>query len=241
VARRPEPKTRNMTLTEKAYHGIKRAILMGEISEGTFLSETEIRRNLGIGRTPFREACNRLHNEQLLEVVPHHGYFVPELSFRAVRDIFETRLILEAAVAELAATRAEPGQIKELEAIGKEVLSYIDSPNEYEKVVKGNTKFHLCLAKMTQNRELFELARKIHEQTERLSFLEYRRAGFKKKLTLILHGPIIEAIRKRDPVAARKAVIRDIAEAQVITMGMAPDAKPMRLPDFVHERAQRSD
>jgi len=61
---------RKRTLTEEAYEVIKRGIQRGEIGEGAFLSEGEVRRKYGIGRTPFREACNRLHHEQLLEVVP---------------------------------------------------------------------------------------------------------------------------------------------------------------------------
>jgi DNA-binding GntR family transcriptional regulator len=226
MARKSKPAGPKPTLTEKAYHSIKRAILLGTIGEGTFLSESEIRRTFGIGRTPFREACNRLHNEQFLEVVPHRGYFVPELSFRTVHDLFEVRLVLEGAIAELAALRAKPDQLKELEAAERLILLCTDSSNDYEEVVKKNSDFHLCLAKMTQNRELVELARRILEHTERLSYLEYRGAGYKKQMTRKLHGPILEAIRKRDPAAARKAVLNDITQAQVLTSGVPPEVKP---------------
>jgi DNA-binding GntR family transcriptional regulator len=222
LSKKKSPGTR-VTLTEKAYDAIKGAILLGDIPEGTFLSEYEIRRAFGISRTPFREACNRLLNEQVLDVMPHRGYFVPELSFRSVRDIFETRLVLEAAIAEFAATRAESGQLKELESIEKEILSHTNSKQDYEKVVRGNTEFHLCLARMTQNQELVELASRIFQHMERLSYLEYRRAGFRKRLTTILHGPIIEAIRRRDPNATRKAIMNDIAHAQLLLTGMLPE------------------
>lgn len=229
MARKSKSMAPNTTVTERAYFAIKRAILVGEIREGSFLSETEVRRKYGVGRTPFREACNRLHNERILEVVPHRGYFVPELSFRAVHDIFEARLILEAAIAELAASRAEADQLQELNSIERRLLSWANSGSSYEKVVKGNTEFHLCLAKMTQNRELFELAKRILEQTERLSYLEYRAAGFNKPLTKKLHGPIVQAISRRDPSAARKAVLNDIAQAQVVTAGYPTKLKPVTL------------
>ena len=61
------------------------------------------------------------------------------------------------------------------------------------------------------------------EHTERLSYLEYRGAGYKKQMTRKLHGPILEAIRKRDPAAARKAVLNDITQAQVMTSGVPPE------------------
>ena len=63
----------DQTKTEKAYQAIKRAIVKGELSEGTFLSESDVIQKYGVGRTPFREACNRLIHEGLLEVVPRRG------------------------------------------------------------------------------------------------------------------------------------------------------------------------
>src|SRR3954469_6776829 len=113
---------RSGTLVEHAYRVIKHGILRGEFPEGSFLNEAEILADCGIGRTPFREACNRLHNEQLLEVVPRRGYFVPEPSYRAVRDLLETRIAVEGIAAALAAFRAEPAEIDQLESLYKEVL-----------------------------------------------------------------------------------------------------------------------
>src|SRR5712692_3276153 len=112
-----------LTQTEKAYAALKKAILQGEIVEGVFLSESEIMKAYRIGRTPYREACNRLHHEGLLEVVPRRGYLIPEVSFHAVRDVFEMRLILEGAVAELAAARASDQDIGELEDLVNKPLS----------------------------------------------------------------------------------------------------------------------
>src|SRR5882762_407718 len=74
---------------------------------------------LFVGRTPFREACNRLNREGLLDVLPRHGYLVPEISFRSVCDLFETRLILEMAIAELAAIRASDQDIEELNQLAR--------------------------------------------------------------------------------------------------------------------------
>jgi DNA-binding GntR family transcriptional regulator len=241
LARKIGPTAQKTTATEKAYHLIKRAILLGEIREGSFLSEAEIRRKYEVGRTPFREACNRLHNERLLEVVPHRGYFVPELSFRSVREIFEARLILEAAIAGLAASRAEPNQLRELKAIQKRLLSCTDSRSGFEEIVAANTEFHLCLASMTQNRELYVLASHILEQTVRLSYLEYRTAGFDKPLTRKLHEPILDAIGKRDPAAAREAVLNDISQAQAVTIGNPVKVMPGALRPIVRGQVDNPD
>src|SRR5579872_859838 len=85
MARKRVPK---LTQTEKAYTTIKRGILQGEIPEGAFLVESEVLSRYGIGRTPYREACNRLIHEGLLDAVPRRGYMVPEIPFHTVCDTF---------------------------------------------------------------------------------------------------------------------------------------------------------
>src|SRR3982751_3993416 len=126
------------TLADRAYQMLKHGILHGEFPEGSFLREAEILPRYSIGRTPFREACNRLHNEQLLEVVPRRGYFVPELSFRAVRDLLETRIVLEGIAAELAALRAEPGEVANLENIYKAALKAARTPRGLDTFIESN-------------------------------------------------------------------------------------------------------
>jgi len=94
----------------------------------------------GIGRTPFREACNRLHREGLLEVVPRRGYLVPVISFETVRDLFELRFVLESAIAELAATRATEAQIEEMEALVKRGAPAGGSESEQDENNQINTR-----------------------------------------------------------------------------------------------------
>src|SRR5215472_246786 len=142
------------TLADQAYRLLKQAILRGEFAEGAFLSEAELTARFRIGRTPFREACNRLHNEQLLEVVPRRGYLVPEMSFHEVRDLLETRLILEGVIAELAAKRAEPSQLAEFERLYKSALQTARTKTGFDDQVQANTEFHLHIARMAHNREL---------------------------------------------------------------------------------------
>jgi DNA-binding GntR family transcriptional regulator len=192
--------------------------MIGEIREGTFLSEKDLMRRYGVGRTPFREACNRLHHEQLLEVVPRRGYLVSEVSFRSVRELFETRILLEGLIAELAAARATPEEIDNLEQIAfgnsAEKVEVDD-----EELVTGNTRFHLCIAHMTRNRELVRLVTGLLERTERLSYLELRILNRTKSTVRSLHNPIIEALRKKDSLAAREAMINDIGQAQSDVLG----------------------
>jgi DNA-binding GntR family transcriptional regulator len=206
------------TLAEKAYERIKQSILRGEFEEGMFLSENEILRNFGIGRTPFREACNRLHHEQLLEWVPRRGYLVPEISLRAVRDLMEVRLILEGVVAELAALRHLPKEAEELAAITQSPAAN-NGTSDSEQVVRANTDFHRCLARMTHNRELVRLVEGLLDRHERVAYLEQRTAGLRKTDIRDWHVPIVEAVKNRDPQKAREAVLSDIVQGKVDIFG----------------------
>ncbi len=98
-----------------------------------------------IGRTPFREACNRLHHERLLEVLSRRGYLVPEISFRTVREWLELRVLLESLIAGLAALRATAEQIREFEALGQRSWSARAAEPDYVEMVEANTEFHLHL------------------------------------------------------------------------------------------------
>jgi DNA-binding GntR family transcriptional regulator len=215
--------TSTHTLTEKAYACIKEGIVRGELEEGVFLSEKDIMKQYGIGRTPFREACNRLHHEHLLEVVPRRGYLVPEMSLQEVRDLFELRILVESAIGELAAARANAREIDELTRLADQSSPPgFSRQGDYDRA-ETNANFHLCLAGMAHNRELMRLERSVLERTKRVAYSVARSTGVRgQEMSLrTLHRPIVEAIRRGDKAAARQAIIHDIQQAQTILVGLA--------------------
>lgn len=211
------------TLTEKAYRCIKEGIVRGEIEEGVFLSEKGIMKRYRIGRTPFREACNRLHHEQLLEVVPRRGYLVPQMSLQEVRDLFEVRVLVEGSVAELAAVRANSREIEELAVLADQSLPSNPSRKGANDRAELNANFHLRLAAMAHNRELMRLESSVLERTRRLAYNVAHSIGVEEEEMSLqtLHRPIVDAILRRDRAATRRAVIHDIYQAQTILLGLA--------------------
>lgn len=212
---------KHQTKTEKAYEAIKRAILRGELTERAhFLTESDVIQKHGIGRTPFREACNRLIHEGLLEVVPRRGYLVPELSFHDVRDLFELRVLLESSIMELATVRSSDEEIEELVRLAAEVPKRGGGgANEFETIIEANARFHMKLANMTRNQELQRLLASVLERTERVMYIELRFTKFDEDAFKMIHEPIVEAMQKRDVDGAREALLRDIAQAQDATFG----------------------
>jgi DNA-binding GntR family transcriptional regulator len=197
------------TLADKAYNVLKAAIMEGEIEEGCFLSERDARKKFRIGRTPFREACNRLHYEQLLKVVPRRGYLVPEMSYQDVQDVLEVRTTLETAIADIVCARATAEQIEALYELVRQPFPM--GGEGYLARITINREFHLLLAQMTHNRELVRIAKGILERTARVVYLIGKSFPDRADEFMMNHEPIIKAIRDRDPIATRKAILDDIS------------------------------
>jgi DNA-binding GntR family transcriptional regulator len=207
------------TLADRAYRELKHDILHGAFPEGSFLAESDVLRRYKIGRTPFREACNRLSNEQLLAAVPRRGYYVPELTFRGVRDLLETRIILEGIAAELAATRATAEEIENLRRCYDQASRAAREPRGLDHLIESNQEFHLQIAHMSHNRELETLVRGVLERSIRLVYLA---ATSSKKVphdieTLL--EPILDAIAAGDAAEAHRAVVADITSGQLNALG----------------------
>src|SRR3954454_13994033 len=98
------------SLTEQAYAQLEQMIATLELRPGAFVSEADLCERLGIGRTPVREAMQRLAREHLLQIMPRRGCIVSDCRFADELNVIEVRRPLELVVARGAATRATPEQ-----------------------------------------------------------------------------------------------------------------------------------
>lgn len=105
------------SLAEKAYVAIRRLIVTLELGPGSVINERELVEQLGIGRTPVREALRRLAQEGLVEVYPRRGMFVTDVDVRNLALISEVRAALEPEAARLAAERATDAERAELQEL----------------------------------------------------------------------------------------------------------------------------
>src|SRR5579864_9717881 len=106
-----------MQLADQAYIAIRDLIVSLELAPGAVLDERALIEQLGIGRTPVREALRRLAQEQLVEVFPRRGMFVTNVDVRDLARISEVREALEPEAARLAAERATEDERDELAAL----------------------------------------------------------------------------------------------------------------------------
>lgn len=128
-------------------------ILLGDYRPGTSLVEKEIARELGVSRTPVREALLRLKLEGLVEIIPRGGIFVAEASVQKIREVTEVRLVLEDFAARLAADRCPEEILKAFRGWLRELKPgwHRLSPREW---MKKDMRFHQFVDEATGNETL---------------------------------------------------------------------------------------
>src|SRR5256885_17221085 len=94
-----------VSLADRAYHAIRERIVSRELRPGAVIDERRLMEQLGIGRTPTREALRQLAQERLVEVYPRRGMFVTSVEINDLASLAEVRSALESAAARLAAER----------------------------------------------------------------------------------------------------------------------------------------
>lgn len=118
--------TATRLVAERAYAQLRDRIITLGLPPGTVLREDELMTDLGIGRTPLREAVKRLALEQLVDVQPRRGTFVSDVDVADIQNITEVRAELEGYAAELAALRLDP----EMRATGEVLLRELEALSE---------------------------------------------------------------------------------------------------------------
>jgi len=200
-----------MRLSEKAYHLIKEKIVTLELAPLSVIDERDLVEELGLGRTPIREALNRLEAEGLVFAAPRRGRFVAEISITDLQKIFEMRLVLEGFCARLAAQRATKDQLAQMEAVIQEMNEVSDEDNKAMMAI--DERFHELLYQAADNEFMAETLSRLHTLSLRLWYLALDRLG-NVKGAMKQHIEITEALKARDGARAEAILQQHIAEFQ---------------------------
>ena len=203
-----------MAGTEKSLRGqvfdnLRSDILNGKYKRGEELVESSIGKELGISRTPVREAIRQLELEGLVQLVPNKGAFVTGISEKDVRDIYLIRARLEGLAARMAAKNITPELLDAMEETV--VLSeYHAKIEHYEQVCEMDSKFHKLLYKASGSRILEHTLTDFHQYVQRV-----RMASIMKKRRMEKsndeHDAILTAIREHDEEKAELVATRHIS------------------------------
>ncbi len=189
--------------TGRVYDVVKRDLLDGVIKPGERIGDAELREELGVSRTPVREAMLALEQEKLVRIVPRSGYFAAEISFADIADAYQMRFVLEPLVSAMAATRISDEEVDELRALAD--VGTDGSPDGVLRAVEFNKRFHLRAAEIGGNGRMTRAMSEALDALGRLAMLDLQRGRTVESWTEE-HLGIVKAIETRDPVRAANAV-----------------------------------
>jgi DNA-binding GntR family transcriptional regulator len=198
-------------LSDKAYQLIRHKIITLELPPRSAIDEQALMEDLQLGRTPIREALQRLAAEDLVFFAPRRGIFVADVSLTDLQKVFELRIILEGFCARLAAQRVTPDQLAEMRTLIQE-LSQLPG-GDSKKLMAIDEQFHELLYQAADNEFLAQTLRRLHALSFRIWHLVLDRLGSVKG-AMEQHIEIVRALQVRDEEQAEALLQRHVVEFQ---------------------------
>lgn len=200
------------SLRSKTYHILKEAILRGDYKPGENLKETKLAKELGVSRTPIREALRQLELEGLVSSIPNKGVVVEGVTKQDVEDIYTIRKMVEGLAARWASEKITPDQLKELEDI-LGLMEYYTQKEDHDKLSELDTKFHDIIFHASNSRPLESILTNFHHFTQKARMVSIGSSG-RASHSLDEHMSIYNALAAGDPDAAEEAVVRHVEGAR---------------------------
>jgi len=195
------------SLVDRAYEQIKQRILDNEYQPGYQALENEIAEELGVSRTPVREALIRLQHEGLVELIPRRGMRVVPIVPSDMQEIYEVLTSLESMAAELLARkRPDAASLGPMKAATRDMEEAIER-DDLDAWAQADERYHRSLIDLCGNRRLAQMANAVRDQGHRARMVTLRLRD-KPVASIEEHRQVLEAIEKGDWETAREAHYR---------------------------------
>ena len=190
-------------IRDSVFSTLRNAILDGKLKPEERLVERDIAEQLGISRTPVREAIRKLELERLVTHIPRKGVVVTGFSKSDVLEIMAIRKVLEGLICCIAATKIKEKDLDRLETTLKQIQVEYDKGNQ-KKVNQLNDRFHEIIYRSAESPRLYEFHNTMREYINKFAHVAYTKPG-RTEEALIEHNNIVRALRNRDSQEAEEA------------------------------------
>jgi DNA-binding GntR family transcriptional regulator len=197
-------------LSRTAYNLIRRDIIRCRLEPGSLVSRAQLIERYELGEASIRDALSRLDQEKLVQVIPREGYVIAPVTLKQVHDLFETRLVVEPAVARLAAGTVD---VATLHALDEEHIRWFPSTDRdgLEAYVAANTAFHMAIARAAGNDRLYDVMQSLLDEMERVMLLSYLLGDRTDAISDdVTHSSLIQALAIGDGDDAADAMRRQL-------------------------------
>ena len=199
------------SLRGKVFNQLRQQILTGVYKPGDRLIELRLSEELGVSRTPIREAIRQLELEGLVQSIPNKGVIVKGISEQDVEDIFIIRTMIEGLAARWAAEKITEEEIKELQE-ALEFEEFYTIKNDARHLMTFDSKFHEIIFRASKSRPLMHVLSTFHSYIQSARNNSFETPGRPEK-ALEEHRAIFEAIKNKDADTAEKLTIQHIRNA----------------------------
>ncbi len=199
-------------LREVVYETLRDAIRSGSLPPGERLMEIQLAEELGVSRTPVREAIRKLELERFVVMLPRRGTYVANLSLKDINEVFEIRAALDGLAAGLAAERITEEELEQMERLLVEIADHIEQ-RDNQKIVETDEAFHDILYRASRNERLVGIIYNLREQFTRFRSVSINYPG-RLQNTLEEHRQVEEAIAQRNVEGAQHKAREHIENAE---------------------------
>ncbi len=203
------------SLTDRAYGELEELIVTLRLKPGSAVSEAELSQRLDIGRTPIREALQRLARERLVTILPRRGIIVSEINVKGQLRLLEVRREVERLVARSAARRATPEERERFAGIARDFVKSARG-NDEVAFIRVDREFNELSAEAAHNEFAAGAMGLMHALSRRFWYLHYKQAADMPQ-TAKLHADIARAIAGGDEAAAAAAMDRLLDNIEAFT------------------------
>lgn len=204
--------TSYLPLRLQVYQSLREAIVSGRLRPGERIVEDRVCAELGVSRSPLREALRRLEGEGLVSILPRRGAVVTEVSDRDGMNLFAVREVLEGLAARQAARHITSDELSELESLLLEMADRVRA-KDTAHLVALNTQFHELVSKASRNRWVLDFLSGVRAQTRRLYRSSLEGPG-RAPQSLAEHRLILDALRRADPEEAERMARKHVQMAR---------------------------
>lgn len=194
------------------FEELEEGILNGKIESGENLTEIKLSSDLGVSRTPVREALRMLEQKNLVQITPNKGAIVLGISEKDLDDIYTIRMNIEGLGARWTVANITEEQIDDLKEI-VELQEFYMMKDSLEQINQLDAKFHEKMYEYSNSRTLQYMLSDLHHMIKRYRKISFNSKGRTEK-AIEEHRKILEAVISHDSDAAEKLTIQHIKNAK---------------------------
>lgn len=206
-----------VSLRESVHTHLKDRIVHNELHPGETLSIEQLASELGVSRTPVREALLLLEGDGLVYHAPNHGFVITEIQSLDVKNVYEVRALIEPHAAYSAASVIPNAELETISALFTHTFDDIEQ-GEYDQCETCDLKLHTLILENAQNSLLTEIATSLMEQSLRIRYLTDTAPGLYAQTIMEEHQAILDALLCRDSGKAHHTMQTHLSNARERTL-----------------------